>query len=207
MENGYIKRWDDLQSEKCSFTYSWTATAIEFLDENFFVSIDKNKSVVHVGNINEKDPIQTFEELEIRSVLALSSTIFLIGDAVGKIHQFEYFENRWTLTPKIQQLDTPVLSLTRVNESLFLASGGPVAYLYNIDDLKTAIFQFRGHTSWIWTSVFLKEQNAVATGDENGHMKIWSIEKYLEDNAQEIPPNSETNNDFDENPCGCTIEP
>ena len=207
MENGFIERWDDLQSEKCSFTYSWTATAIEFLEEDFFVSIDKNKSVVHVGNINEKDPIQTFEELEIRSVLALSSTMFLIGDAVGRIHQFKYSGNIWKLTPKIQQLDTPILSLTRVNESLFLASDGPVANLYNIEDPTTTIFQFRGHTSWIWTSVFLKEQNTVASGDENGHIKIWSIEKYLEDNTLETPPNCDNNNDTDVNSCGFTIQP
>jgi len=155
----------------------------------------------------ENDPIETFEELEIRSVLALSSTIFLIGDAVGRIHQFKYSGNIWKLTPKIQQLDTPILSLTRVNESLFLASDGPVTNLYNIEDPTTTIFQFRGHTSWIWTSVFLKERNTVASGDENGHIKIWSIEKYLEDNAQETPSNCDNNNDTDVNSCGSTVEP
>ena len=48
------------------------------------------------------------------------------------------------------------------------------------------MFTYLGHTSIVFSSVFLEEEKAIATGDDNGSIAVWSIGKYLENEARVI---------------------
>ena len=58
-------------------------------------------------------------------------------------------------------------------------------------------FTFRGNTTKIFSSVYLEEQRAIATGDRGGNIFVWSISKYLENDEDGIQNNA--NNTQDDN--------
>ena len=51
----YTKRYDDLEANgECSFTYEWTTTALDFIDNESFVSFQKCYNVIKIGNVDSK---------------------------------------------------------------------------------------------------------------------------------------------------------
>jgi len=200
-DGNFIQRWDDLLSNECSFIYNWSATSLVFLDNDTFVSINainKNEKYVRVGNINITEPTQTFKlQSQARSVVSMSPTVFLIGDTKGNVHQFVCTNYEWKLDSTTQQSRSEIDSLTKVNEFLFVVSDEAIAKLCSIKNPSLPLFVFRGHVDWIHSSVFLKGQNAIATGDIGGYIEIWSIEKDFENYLQKIPKSNSKGDNLD----------
>jgi len=214
---GRIQRWDDVSSEECSFEYKWSADSLSFLDNDTFVSFTGD--MIHLGNIHKQQPIQTKYLLEyergifvernkrmrsvwygdtIYSCIVMSTTMFLVGDGFGRVHQYVFSEDELTCNSTIKVSNETIVSLTKVNESLFVASDNNNAKLYNVANMSSPIFVFKGHGSSIYSSVFLEGQKAIATGDKDGKIKIWSIEKHLENDTQDTSLNTNHHDDNDE---------
>merc|ERR1712154_681552 len=72
-------------------------------------------------------------------------------------------------------------SLTKVNESMFVSTSWDCyAKLWDMTKALPCVFTFRGHSCYIRSSIYLEDEEAIATGDDNGSIAVWSIEKYLE---------------------------
>ena len=93
-----------------------------------------------------------------------------------------------------------ITSLTKVNKSLFIfTSYEKTAKLWDIRTMDSkSEFTFRGHSTFIYSSVYLEEQKAIATGDGGGNIAVWSISKYLENDEDGIQNNA-TNTQDDNN--------
>ena len=58
--------------------------------------------------------------------------------------------------------------------------------LWDIHKDAECIFTFHEHITYIWSSVFLKVEKAIATGDDSGYILVWSIKRYSENNKEEV---------------------
>jgi len=163
--------------------------SIAFLDNDTFVSCQGSSSV-HVWHVNKEEPTHTIRanenDVQVWSVLAMSSTMFLIGNSntkKGLIKSIEFVNNQWTIFKTFDEHSNGIMSLTKINSSLFVStSHDTTAKVWDITRAEpSSLFTFRGHISSVSSSVYLKEEQAVATGDKDGAIHIWSIGKYLKD--------------------------
>ena len=187
----------DIETNECLFTYDQGATALSFLDDSTFVtSSSKYPDNIFVWKINNNKPIHTIE-LELpqkylefcnpycHAVMAMSPTAFLIGKGYS-IKVFEFANNQWICKSTFNEHTEDITSLTKVNESLFVStSKDKTARLWDINNDLPCILTFLGHTTNIYSSVYLEEEKAIATGDENGNIAVWSIAKYLDNDRVE----------------------
>ena len=173
-------------------TYKGTgATSITFLDNDTFVShhdkisstLSSNSSSVNIWHMNEEEPIHTLaNDSNIYSVVAMSSVMFLIGDRKGRIKSFKLVNNQWNAHRVFEDHTSGITSLTKINDTLFVStSDDTTAKLWDISKPETcSLYTFRGHATIVLTSVYLEEEyQAIATGDYDGTIKIWAIEKFL----------------------------
>jgi WD40 repeat protein len=181
----FLQRWD-MQTEcdpQLLTTFKGGATALTFLDNDTFVSCDKYSSNVHVWDKNEVEPILTLVHgtSYVLSVAAMSSNMFLIGDWKGRIKSFELVNNEWSFSKTFKEHTYYITSLTKINGNLFVStSRDTTAKLWDITKVEaSSLLTFPGHTAKVCSSVYLKEEQAVATGDKFGIIKVWSIAKYL----------------------------
>jgi WD40 repeat protein len=167
-------------------TYKHPVTSLAFLDGDRFISCYKDLSRMHVWDVNEEEPMHSLK-LEFRgcAILVMTPTLFLVGD--GKIiKSFEFVNHEWTVQNSFPGHTSSITSFTKVNESLFVStSEDTTAKLWNLNIESSCLFTFRGHTEYVRSSAFLKEQGAIASASgRNGNIKIWSIAKYILNNAQ-----------------------
>ena len=126
----------------------------------------------------------------------MSPTMFFIGDSPF-IKCFEYDDNdtAWTCKYTFEgHTAVRITSLTKVNETLFVStSQDRTAKVWDITKGPACVFTFLAHTTpigdktfesdgRITSSVYLKEEKAIATGDAYGNIAVWSIAKYLDNN-------------------------
>ena len=163
------------------------ANKITFLDNFTFVSCRESSRDVLVWNMNKGLPIHKLtnqgdlSDGKMCSILAMSSTTFLTGGSKGKIQTFELVDNEW-ISKKFKAHENDIYSLTKVNESLFVStSWDRTAKLWDITQVKPfRVFTFQGHTCPVYSAMYLKEEQAIASGDEDGTIRIWSICDYLQ---------------------------
>ena len=169
-------------------TYNRVSTTFAFLDNDTFVSSGSDNTA-YVWNLDNAEPIHTIDlgngHENGKQVIVLSPTIFLI-QSYDSIKSFEFFNNEWTFKSTFKGHAKEILSLTKVNESLFVStSWDKTAKLWDINKNPPCVFTFLGHKTAIYSSVFLDEEKAIATGDEKGNVFMWSIETHLENNQEE----------------------
>jgi WD40 repeat protein len=182
-----IQRFD-VETKALLSTYSQPAKALAFLDNQSFVS--SSSSNVIVWSVGTSEPIQTIE-LEDKdyghysSVMVMSPTIFLISNG-PLIKGFEYDNFTWTRKFTFEGHTEYITSLTKVNGTLFVSTS-KTAKVWDIarTEEPTCVFTFLAHGNPIWSSVYLKEEKSIATGDDNGNIVVWSIAKYLGNNQDD----------------------
>ena len=176
------------------FLYNRPASSLTFLDKIHFVSTCRGSSDVYIWNFNETEPISI---IEIESpgivrvpVIAMNARLFLTGDG-SAIKSWKYENAEWSCINIFYGHEFDVLSLEKVNYSLFISTSDDcTAKLWNLAN-ESCLFTFLGHTDVsVHSAVFLKERCSVATGDGDGHLKIWSIKKFIkedEKDEEELP--------------------
>ena len=172
--------------------YNRPASSLTFLDKIHFVSTCRGTTDVNIWNVNETEPIGVIEIEKPGSlrvpVVDMASRLFLIGDgSVIKLYEYEF--GAWDCNRIFKGHDSDVLCLEKVNDSLFISTSDDcTAKLWNLTN-ESCLFTFLGHTDVsVHSALFLKERSSVATGDADGHLKIWSIKKFLnEDEEEEVP--------------------
>ena len=213
----------DIETNECLSTFSKNATSLAFISDNIFVSSAYGSTNALVWNMdNSIEPIHTInldhEDNYVggHPLMGVSSTIFLIGDG-SLVKAFEFTNtNVWTKKSTFKGHSDTVSSLAKVNDSLFVSTSWDLsAKLWDITNDTECLFTFCGHTNILLSSVFLKEEKSIATGDYSGSIAVWSIAKYLEndqakDEVQVIASSTQGHNtsdkDYgDQNPN--TVEP
>ena len=180
----------DTETNAPLFTYNKGASSLAFVDDNRFVSSSQYSTEGFVWNVDDNEPTHTIlleyaDGYDDHKVMAMCPTMFLIGDG-SLIKAFEFANNEWTHKYTFTGHLKPITSLTKVNESLFVStSWDETAKLWDINKDSKCLFTFLGHTVPIESSVFLQDQKAIATGDQNGNIAVWSIKAYLENNREE----------------------
>ena len=160
------------------------AIAITFLDNDTLVC-HYYSPFVCIWKIAEEEPMYTIltneEDVLCSRVESMSPIMFLVGDCLGRINSFEFDNNLWSIHKKFNGHTGKITSLTKINETLFVStSDDSTAKLWDITKVEaSSLFTFQGHTSCVKSSVYLKKEQAIATGDSDGVINIWSIEKYL----------------------------
>lgn len=187
--NIFILRWDvdDAEFGRPLSTYkNQNASAMAFFDDNRFISTFEDSA--HVWDVNEDDPLYTIKihyGSNIRHpnpVITMSKTLFLVGDG-STIKAWKFVSDDWENSATFKGHTDSIISLAKVVGSLFVSTSyDHTAKLWNIDhDPSSCLFTFYGHSSKVLSSVYVDEEKAIATGDENGIIKMWSVEKFLPD--------------------------
>ena len=200
----------DIETKALITTYSQPAAVLAFLDNHKFVSsglayafecnfdplLDNCTSVLYgspkvsVWNVGTSQPIQTIElenDDSYGAVEVMSPTMFFIGDG-NLIKGFVVNDNDiWTCKYTFMGHTDNIRSLTKVNETLFVStSKDGSAKLWDTTKEPACVYTFLAHTSIldreIFSSVYLKEEKAIATGDAGGNIVVWSIAKYFDNN-------------------------
>ena len=84
-----------------------------------------------------------------------------------------------------------------MNKTLFVSTSvDTTAKLWDITKEPACVFTFLAHATEIFSSVYLKEEEAIATGDFDGNIAVWPIAKYF-DNNQDKEEDDEAQNRSD----------
>jgi len=185
----------DVNTYETICEYPHPATSIDFLGATSFVSVCDGSNDVHVWDIDHNhEPLHTvqsdddydddnqFESILEPKVLCMTPTSFLVSRK-EKVQLWTMSDNVWTINRTFKlELTT---SLVKISDKLFVSTRYNIAELWDISKKKKPLFTFRGHEWRLISGVYLSKIQAVATGDNSGIIKVWSVKKYLKNEEDE----------------------
>ena len=182
------------------FQYNRPATSIAFVTNgSSFVSCCNGSKDLHIWKMNQDEPLHTLKLANPISdytscgtvVLSMSSSLFLAADGECIKSYILSNDDGWEYNAAFRHGNDRVHSLAKVDDELFVSTSfDGTAKLWSIFGTKAkndyCLFTFQGHrglTNSINSCIYLKEEQAVATGDSNGLINVWSIAKFVQDRS------------------------
>ena len=192
-QSGEVKVWDIQRQKATTFRHDAAVYAVDFSPDGKLLAAGNGSGKVKVWGIQSKEDIKTLNGdpervLAVRFSSKPDNPILAAAGQHGNIKLWNLSD--WQLRGTIIYRPT-VSGLAFSKDGKVLASAGEGLELWSV---KTGahIISLKGHTDWVTSAAFSSSSAALASGSDDGILRVWDTASYMTSQKLEARPRIRT---------------